>query len=89
MQPHTHCRPLKRFVIGFNLAVNDIRADGHLDDDTSFDVVIRHIDYLINRLGEDKVALGILTVPSFPIRSRMRAACHISSRLCAKVGLTS
>lgn len=45
-------------VIGFNLAVNDIRADGHLDDNTPLDVVIRHIEYLINRVGEDRVALG-------------------------------
>lgn len=45
-------------VIGFNLSVNDIRADGDLDEDTSLDVVIRHIEYLINRVGEDRVALG-------------------------------
>ncbi|EJC79888.1 Zn-dependent dipeptidase, microsomal dipeptidase [Rhizobium leguminosarum bv. trifolii WSM2297] len=45
-------------VIGFNLSVNDIRADGHLIDDTPLDTVVRHIDYLINRVGEDRVALG-------------------------------
>ncbi|RWX08042.1 membrane dipeptidase [Rhizobium hidalgonense] len=45
-------------VIGFNLSVNDIRADGHLNDDTPLDAVVRHIDYLVTRVGEDRVALG-------------------------------
>ncbi|RUM06757.1 dipeptidase [Rhizobium chutanense] len=45
-------------VIGFNLSVNDIRADGHLKDDTPLEAVARHIDYLVNRVGEDRVALG-------------------------------
>ena len=45
-------------VIGLNLAVNDIRADGHLDDDTPLDVVVRHIEYLVSRVGADRVALG-------------------------------
>ncbi|NTG20669.1 membrane dipeptidase [Agrobacterium rhizogenes] len=45
-------------VIGFNLAVNDMRADGNLDDDTPLDVVVRHIEYLLGRVGIDRVALG-------------------------------
>ncbi|ARO29071.1 membrane dipeptidase protein [Rhizobium sp. NXC14] len=45
-------------VIGFNLSVNDIRADGHLNDDTPLDLVVEHIKYLIDRVGEDRVALG-------------------------------
>ncbi|MGK6311908.1 dipeptidase [Neorhizobium sp. DT-125] len=45
-------------VIGFNLSVNDIRADAHLDENTPLDVVVRHIDYLIERVGADRVALG-------------------------------
>ena len=45
-------------VIGFNLAVNDIRADGNLNDDTPLDVVVRHIEYLVGRVGIDRVALG-------------------------------
>ena len=45
-------------VIGFNLAVNDIRADGNLDDDTPLEIVVRHIEYLIGRVGIDRVALG-------------------------------
>ncbi len=45
-------------VIGFNLAVYDIRADAHLDADTPLDVVVRHIEYLVERVGADRVALG-------------------------------
>ncbi|AVA20574.1 dipeptidase [Rhizobium sp. LEGMi198b] len=45
-------------VIGLNLAVNDIRPDGHLEDDTPLDLVVRHFDYLIGRVGADRVALG-------------------------------
>ncbi|MBP2557781.1 membrane dipeptidase [Neorhizobium galegae] len=45
-------------VIGFNLAVYDIRADAHLDADTPLDMVVRHIEYLIDRMGADRVALG-------------------------------
>ncbi|MGG7576696.1 dipeptidase [Rhizobium sp. Nf11,1] len=45
-------------VIGFNLSVNDIRADGDLNDDTPLDDVVDHINYLIDRVGEDRVALG-------------------------------
>ncbi|MGG6893721.1 dipeptidase [Rhizobium sp. BR 315] len=45
-------------VIGLNLAVNDLRADGNLDNDTPLDVVVRHIEYLVERVGIDRVALG-------------------------------
>lgn len=55
-------------IIGFNLAVYDIRADGHLDANTSLETVVRHIEYLVTRVGEDRVALGSdfdgTTVPS-------------------------
>lgn len=45
-------------VVGLNLAVNDIRADAHLEEDTPLDAVVRQIDYLVSRIGSDKVALG-------------------------------
>nr|WP_309506195.1 dipeptidase [Rhizobium sp. PRIMUS64] len=45
-------------VIGMNLAVNDVRPDANLDDDTPLEVVIRHIEYLVRRVGIDSVALG-------------------------------
>ncbi|OEC96629.1 dipeptidase [Rhizobium sp. YK2] len=45
-------------VVGLNLAVNDIRADANLDEDTPLDEVVRQVDYLVNRVGSDGVALG-------------------------------
>ncbi len=45
-------------VVGFNLCVNDVRPDAHLDESTPLDMVVRHIAYLVERLGEDRVALG-------------------------------
>lgn len=45
-------------IIGMNLAVNDVRADANLDDDTPLEVVVRHIEYLVRRVGIDRVALG-------------------------------
>jgi membrane dipeptidase len=45
-------------VVGFNLCVNDVRPDARLDEDTPLDTVVCHLDYLVGRLGEDRVALG-------------------------------
>jgi membrane dipeptidase len=45
-------------VVGFNLCVNDVRPDAHLDENTPLDMVVRHIGYLVDRLGEDRVAIG-------------------------------
>ena len=33
-------------------------ADGRRDSDTPLTTIVRHIDYLINIMGEDHVALG-------------------------------
>lgn len=45
-------------VVGFNLSVCDVRPDAHLDADTPLDTVVDHLVYLVERLGEDQVALG-------------------------------
>jgi membrane dipeptidase len=45
-------------VVGFNLCVNDVRPDARLDEDTPLDMVVAHLCYLVDRLGEDCVALG-------------------------------
>ncbi len=45
-------------VVGFNLCVNDVRPDANLDENTPLDVVVHHLAYLVDRLGEDRVALG-------------------------------
>jgi membrane dipeptidase len=45
-------------VVGFNFSVNDVRPDAHLDADTPLDTVVHHLGYLVDRAGEDHVALG-------------------------------
>lgn len=45
-------------LVGFNFAVNDVRPDAHLVADTSLDLVVRHLDYLVTRLGVERVAFG-------------------------------
>jgi membrane dipeptidase len=45
-------------MVGINYAVNFVRPDGKRDVDTPLDQVVDHIDYLIQRLGEDHVGLG-------------------------------
>jgi membrane dipeptidase len=45
-------------VVGFNFSVCDIRPDAHLDENTPIATVVHHLLYLVDRLGEDHVALG-------------------------------
>ena len=45
-------------LVGVNYAVSFLRVDGRRDATTPLDTVVDHIAYLIERLGEDGVALG-------------------------------
>lgn len=45
-------------MVGINFASSFLRPDGRMDDDCGFDVVIRHVDHLIEKLGEDRVGFG-------------------------------
>ncbi len=45
-------------LVGLNFGVNDLRPDGGRSADTPLEVLVRHIDYLVERLGIDGVALG-------------------------------
>jgi membrane dipeptidase len=45
-------------MVGVNYAVSFIRPDGRRDSATPLDMLVDHIVYLIERLGEDKVGLG-------------------------------
>jgi membrane dipeptidase len=45
-------------LVGVNFAVSQLRADGRPDSDTPLDVVVRHVDHLLERLGEDGVGFG-------------------------------
>lgn len=45
-------------VVGLNFACGFLRPDGQMKSDTSIDVMVRHVDALLEALGEEGVALG-------------------------------
>lgn len=45
-------------MVGLNFSTSFLRADGMGSTDVGLDVMARHIDYLIEKLGEDHVGLG-------------------------------
>jgi membrane dipeptidase len=45
-------------MVGVNFAVSMLRSDGRPDPETPLEVMIRHFDHLIERLGEDRVGFG-------------------------------
>ena len=45
-------------IVGVNFAVSFLREDGKDDADTPLDTVVRHVDYLVERLGIDRVGFG-------------------------------
>ncbi|WP_201511797.1 dipeptidase [Psychrobacter alimentarius] len=45
-------------MVGVNFDVAFLRADGQRDTQTSLDVIIAHLAYLIDHLGEDHVGFG-------------------------------
>jgi len=45
-------------MVGLNFATSFLRADGLASPGFGFDVMVRHIDYLVDKLGEDHVGLG-------------------------------
>ncbi|MEX6506218.1 dipeptidase [Jiella sp. M17.18] len=45
-------------VVGLNFATAFLREDGAMNADTEIAVMVRHLDGLVERLGEDGVALG-------------------------------
>ena len=45
-------------MVGLNFATGFLREDGGWDEDTPLDVMVRHLDYLVERLGETRVGLG-------------------------------
>ncbi|MGO4572377.1 dipeptidase [Microvirga sp. 2TAF3] len=44
--------------VGVNFGTMFIRGDGRKDPDTKLDELVRHIDYLVDRIGLDRVGLG-------------------------------
>ena len=45
-------------LVGLNFATVFLRPDGKLDPATGWEPVLRHLDHLIGRLGEDHVGMG-------------------------------
>jgi membrane dipeptidase len=48
----------RRGMVGLNFAATFLNPDGRPDPETGWDPLLRHLDYLIDRLGEDHVGLG-------------------------------
>ena len=45
-------------MVGLNFATGFLNEDGSWDADRPLDVMVRHLDYMIERLGETRVGLG-------------------------------
>lgn len=45
-------------MVGLNFATGFLRPDGHMRADTSVDLMVQHLDYLLDKLGEDHVGFG-------------------------------
>jgi membrane dipeptidase len=45
-------------IVGVNFAVNFLRADGELVRETPISEIVRHVDYLVERMGVDHVGFG-------------------------------
>lgn len=45
-------------VLGVNFHVGALRADGARDPNTPLTEIVRHVDYVVNRIGIDHVAFG-------------------------------
>lgn len=45
-------------MVGVNFATGFLREDGQMRPDVPFETLLRHLDHLIERLGEDRVGFG-------------------------------
>jgi membrane dipeptidase len=45
-------------MVGLNYSTSFLRTDGMAQPDVGLEVMVRHIDYLVDKLGEDHVGLG-------------------------------
>jgi membrane dipeptidase len=45
-------------IVGVNFAVGFLRDDGGGSEDTPLETVVRHVDYLVERVGIDRVGFG-------------------------------
>ncbi|WP_181707706.1 dipeptidase [Chthonobacter rhizosphaerae] len=84
-------------LVGLNFATCFLRPDGAMRSDTTLDPMIRHLDALIERLGETRVAFGsdfdgalipraIGTVAGLPALIKALRAHGYDDALLAKIG---
>jgi membrane dipeptidase len=45
-------------MVGVNFAVGFLREDGKDEEDTPIEMVVRHVDYLVERIGVERVGFG-------------------------------
>ncbi len=45
-------------MVGVNFAVGFLREDGKDEEETPLETVVRHVDYLVERLGIGRVGFG-------------------------------
>lgn len=45
-------------MVGLNFAVSFLRPDGSNSPDTPLEIMVKHLDYLVERIGIDRVGLG-------------------------------
>jgi membrane dipeptidase len=45
-------------MVGVNFAVGFLREDGGESEDTPLEMIVRHVDYLVERLGIEGVGYG-------------------------------
>lgn len=45
-------------MVGLNFASAFLRPDGQMRSDVGLEVMLQHLDYLMGRLGEDRVGFG-------------------------------
>jgi membrane dipeptidase len=45
-------------MVGLNFSVSFLREDGRRVEDTGWDPILRHMDHLLDRLGEDHLGFG-------------------------------
>lgn len=45
-------------MVGINFASAFLRPDGQMNDDFTLDILLRHFDHLLEKLGEDRIGLG-------------------------------
>lgn len=83
-------------MVGLNFACAFLRPDGRMRDDVGMEVLLRHLDHLIGRLGEDRVGLGsdydgalvpreLRTVADLPKLRRAMAEHGYGAELIAKI----